>query len=274
MPELPEVETIRVGLTPLVVGREIRELHIHHPRLRWVIPAEQLTKETVGQTIRAIKRRGKYLLLACGSGHILIHLGMSGRLQRMEADAPNVLHDHVVWLLDDGYQLRLNDPRRFGAVLWVEGEWRDHFLLAKLGPEPLETAFQADYLHQQTKNRRVPIKHLLMNGAVVVGVGNIYASEALFLAKVHPALLAGELSKAQCALLVEAIKQVLNAAIAQGGTTLRDYRQSNGQPGYFAVELQVYGRAQKPCLTCTTPIQTYVSGQRSTFYCPHCQPRP
>lgn len=271
MPELPEIETIRTGIIPYTVGSTILELNIHRPNLRWPIPKELLKQETIGQMIRAVERRGKYLLLACGNGHFLIHLGMSGQLQWATAQTVPILHDHVTWILDNGYQLRLNDPRRFGALLWIAGDWHDHFLLSTLGPEPLESFFNPDYLYLHTRNRRVAIKNWLMNTKMVAGIGNIYATEALFLANLHPARPARELTWSQCVTLVQAIQSVLRAAIQQGGTTLQDFRQSDGQLGYFTNHLQVYGRTNKPCPVCGLSIKTIQLGQRSSFYCPKCQ---
>jgi formamidopyrimidine-DNA glycosylase len=272
MPELPEVETIRAGLTPRLTGRVIRDFQVYTPRLRWPIPVERLRRETVGTPIRALIRRGKYLLWACGTGHVLIHLGMSGRLFIQSAESSRAPHDHVLWTLDDDTRLCLNDPRRFGALLWLEDPWQSHPLLASLGPEPFDPAFDADHLFTICRARRVAIKSLLMNPAVVVGVGNIYAAESLFLAGVHPARAARDLSRDDCQRLVESIQRVLRAAIVQGGTTLRDYRQSDGRPGYFAVSLQVYGRTGQPCPVCGTGILMLRLGQRSAFYCPLCQP--
>ncbi|MBF0341475.1 MAG: bifunctional DNA-formamidopyrimidine glycosylase/DNA-(apurinic or apyrimidinic site) lyase [Magnetococcales bacterium] len=272
MPELPEVETIRTGLAPCLIGRQIQALEIRTPKLRWPIPEETLRRHTLHQTIRTLERRGKYLLAACGPGHMLIHLGMSGRLFLLPPDACAERHDHVIWTLDDRTRFCLHDPRRFGALLWIEGEWQGHPLLQELGPEPLEEAFDGDHLYVWSRNRRVAIKTLLMNGRVVVGVGNIYATEALFLAGVHPARPAHWLTRACCGALAEAIRQVLRAAIRQGGTTLRDYRQSDGRPGYFALELQAYGRTGAPCHRCATPIASLRLGQRSAFFCPRCQP--
>ncbi|MBF0272542.1 MAG: bifunctional DNA-formamidopyrimidine glycosylase/DNA-(apurinic or apyrimidinic site) lyase [Magnetococcales bacterium] len=274
MPELPEVETIRAGLAPRLTGRVIRSLRIHTPTLRWPIPIQRLELSILGQTIRSVTRRGKYLLWACGTGHVLIHLGMSGRLFTPDPLAPRERHDHVIWTLDDGTLVCLNDPRRFGAVLWIEGDWERHPLLAGLGPEPLEGDFHADHLFDRSRNRRVALQSWLMNAHMVVGVGNIYAAESLFLAGLHPALPAGTLTRSQCAKLVEVVQRVLRAAIEQGGTTLRDYRQSDGRPGYFAVALRVYGRDGAPCPSCGTPIRRMRLGQRSAFYCPCCQPGP
>lgn len=272
MPELPEIETIRAGLTPHLLGRTIQNLSIHTPKLRWPIPIDTLRQNLVGQTIHTLHRRGKYLLWSMHAGHQLIHLGMSGQLLIQNPATPATRHDHVIWEFDDGTHLLLRDPRRFGALLWIEGDWHHHPLLAKLGPEPLEPTFHADHLAAWCRGRRVAIKSLIMQGAVVVGVGNIYANEALFLAGVHPARPAGSLKPEECIRLTCTIKQVLEAAIRQGGTTLRDYRQSDGKPGYFSIELNVYGRTGQTCPICATPIRSQRLGQRSAFFCPRCQP--
>lgn len=274
MPELPEVETIRTGLAPRLEGRMPLDIAIHRPDLRWPIPAEALRRGAIGQVIREVSRRGKYLLLSCDAGHQLIHLGMSGRLLWLEAGATPQKHDHVVWTLDDGQRLGLRDPRRFGALLWIPGaDHREaHPLLAGLGPEPLSDAFDGAFFHAATRNRRGAIKAFIMNARMVTGVGNIYASEALFSAGIHPSTPAGALCPDQCATLVASIRQVLREAIRQGGTTLRDYRQSDGRLGYFARSLQVYGRADQPCPICRTPIALLRHGHRSAYFCPRCQP--
>lgn len=280
MPELPEVETIRAGLEPWLIGRTICGIEVHTPKLRWPIPTNELKQRLIGQPIRALSRRGKYLLWTTDTGHLLIHLGMSGRVFHVKhIDRPADPHDHVFWILDDATRICLRDPRRFGAVLWVEGDWRNHPLLVDLGPEPLSADFDAAHLLRWSNRRRVALQTLLMNGRVVVGVGNIYAAEALFCAGLHPARPAHTLTGPEACRLVQAIRQVLSQAIEQGGTTLRDYRQSDGSPGYFAVSLQVYGRQKEPCRRCGSPIQRIRLGQRSAFFCPCCQvvsvnPRP
>ncbi|MBF0295295.1 MAG: bifunctional DNA-formamidopyrimidine glycosylase/DNA-(apurinic or apyrimidinic site) lyase [Magnetococcales bacterium] len=271
MPELPEVETIRRGLAPLLVGRTLRETRVLDGRLRWPVPVRELAVATDGRVIREIGRRGKYLLLACGAGHLLIHLGMSGRLTWLAGPEPLRPHQHVVWHLEGGAEMRLTDPRRFGAVLWAAGEWRDHPLLAGLGPEPLERDFSGDYCLEKARGRRVAVKSWLMDGRMVAGVGNIYAAEALFRAGIHPGRTVGELSALHWQALVEAVQTVLREAIAQGGTTLRDFRQADGEPGYFVQSLQVYGRAHAPCPVCGEPIRQCRIGQRSTCFCPRCQ---
>ncbi|MBF0182389.1 MAG: bifunctional DNA-formamidopyrimidine glycosylase/DNA-(apurinic or apyrimidinic site) lyase [Magnetococcales bacterium] len=271
MPELPEVETIRRGLAPLLVGRTLLETRVRDARLRWPVPAGALAAATDGRVIREIGRRGKYLLLACGAGHLLIHLGMSGRLTWLAGPQPLRPHEHVIWRLEGGAEVRLSDPRRFGAVLWAEGDWRDHPLLAGMGPEPLEGDFCADYCLQRARGRRVAVKSWLMDGRMVAGVGNIYAAETLFRAGIHPGRPVGELARPHWQALVEAVRAVLREAIDQGGTTLRDYRRADGELGYFVQSLKVYGRADAPCPVCGESIRQCRIGQRSTCFCPHCQ---
>jgi formamidopyrimidine-DNA glycosylase len=270
MPELPEVETTRRGIETPLLKQRILALRVRERRLRWPIP-EALEQRVVGQTVMAVERRAKYLLLRLQSGTLIVHLGMSGSLRVLPADSAVRKHDHVDWVLDSGDCLRLHDPRRFGAVLWCEGDGRDHPLLASLGPEPLDTAFNADYLYQIAQKRRVPIKSLIMDSKVVVGVGNIYASESLFLARIHPQRLSHRIARARLERLALSITQVLRQAIQQGGSTLRDFRQADGQPGYFAQSLNVYGRTGEPCPVCATPIMQKRIGQRSSFYCKRCQ---
>lgn len=270
MPELPEVETTRRGILPHLLGRRIQSLVVRESRLRWPIPAD-LSTHVEGHTVLAVNRRGKYLLLETDSGSMLLHLGMSGSLRLVDATQPPARHDHVDIVLDDGHCLRLRDPRRFGALLWAGQHPQRHPLLAELGPEPLEDDFNAAYLHQVCQGRRVAIKNLLMNAHVVVGVGNIYANEALYLAGIHPNRAAGRLSYRRCGKLVETVKQVLNDALEQGGTTLRDFLQSDGSPGYFQLRLNVYGREGQECRSCGQALRSVRLGQRSTFYCPRCQ---
>ncbi|RKZ37678.1 MAG: DNA-formamidopyrimidine glycosylase [Gammaproteobacteria bacterium] len=270
MPELPEVETIRRGLGRQLPGRTVLRVRVHQPRLRWPVP-RRLGREFPGQAIDSVERRGKYLLLRSHAGTVIVHLGMSGSLRLADPQAPRQLHDHVEWLLDDGRCLRLHDPRRFGAVLWTTGDPLTHRLLVHLGPEPLGRSFNAAYLYQRTRNRSASIKSLLMNSRLVVGVGNIYASEALFAAGIHPARAGGRVAHARCARLVIAVKQTLRRAIRAGGTTLKDFADSDGRPGYFRQQLQVYGRADEPCMCCGTPLSQRVIAQRSTFYCRRCQ---
>jgi formamidopyrimidine-DNA glycosylase len=271
MPELPEVEITRRGIEPHVAGRTVTGVVVREARLRWPVPA-RLAKELPGRIVREVRRRAKYLLLDCTEGSLIVHLGMSGSLRvlhRREAPGP---HDHVDLVFGD-VLLRLRDPRRFGAVLWQPGAAEAHKLLAHLGVEPLGDAFTAEYLHGACRGRRVAIKQLLMNSGIVVGVGNIYASEALFRAKIHPGTQAGKLSLARCAALLTAVRETLRDALAAGGSTLRDFVDSEGKPGYFQHGRLVYDRAGEPCKVCTRPITAIRQGQRSSFFCAACQRR-
>lgn len=270
MPELPEVETIVRGLTPLIVGRTVCAVHIHQARLRALVPPT-LPGVAMGQQILGVRRRSKYLWLEFTRGGILVHLGMSGSLRLTPGTAPLLKHDHVEIVLDNNTQLRYHDPRRFGLILWAEDSFETHPLLQDLGVEPLSDDFNALRFYHATRTRRGAIKPLLMNARLVVGVGNIYASEALFLAGIDPRCAAINLTRARCARLVDAVKRVLEEALQAGGTTLRDYRDGQGRPGYFQRQLRVYGRAQKPCRVCGTAIRALCQGQRTTFYCPRCQ---
>jgi formamidopyrimidine-DNA glycosylase len=269
LPELPEVETTRRGLAPHVRGRRVLALSVHEPRLRWPVDP-QLPRKLRGQRVRRLTRRAKYLLLELERGTLLLHLGMSGNLRVVPRETPRRLHDHFDLLLDSGRTVRFNDPRRFGSLIYTS-DTRAHPLLKDLGPEPLTAAFDGDYLWRITRGRRVAIKNLVMNGKLVVGVGNIYASEALFRARIRPQRAARSLSRADAARLVRAIRTVLSLAIRSGGTTLRDYLGTDGAPGYFRQKLYVYERAGKPCRRCGTPIRALTQGQRSTYYCPSCQ---
>jgi len=270
MPELPEVETTRRGIAAHVMGRRVQAVCVRQPALRWPVSPE-LPALLAGRMIRDVGRRGKYLLLGFEHGTVLIHLGMSGSLRLVPAEQPIRTHDHVDWRLDDDRVLRLNDPRRFGAVLWTSGPAEQHPLLSELGPEPLSEAFSGAYLHALARHRRAAIKIVLMDAHVVVGVGNIYANEALFMAGIHPARAAGRIGLLRHERLVAAIREVLSAAIASGGTTLRDFVGSDGRPGYFAQQLRVYGRAGAPCRVCAAPIRHLRQGQRSSYFCPVCQ---
>ncbi|HTV52383.1 MAG TPA: bifunctional DNA-formamidopyrimidine glycosylase/DNA-(apurinic or apyrimidinic site) lyase [Steroidobacteraceae bacterium] len=270
MPELPEVETTRRGLEPHVVGRRILALEVHEPRLRWPVP-RSLAQTLAGQRIEAAGRRAKYLLLELTHGTLLWHLGMSGNLRVLPADTPRAPHDHLDLRLDSGMTLRFNDPRRFGSVHYTTQEPGVHPLLASLAPEPFEDAFNADYLWRITRRRRVSIKQLLMNSRLVVGVGNIYASEALYRAGIRPGRAAHRLTRAEAKRLVKAVRAVLAHAIKVGGTTLRDYVGADGNPGYFRQRLNVYERAGEPCRRCGTPVRGLTQGQRSSYYCPRCQ---
>lgn len=270
MPELPEVETTLRGLTPHLSGQRIAQIIVRNPHLRWPVP-QNLPALLRGQSIRKMQRRAKYLLLECDSGTLILHLGMSGSLRVLPANTPAEKHDHFDLLLDNGTLMRLRDPRRFGAVLWHEGDIAQHPLLAKLGPEPLLQDFTAAYLYRVTRKRGAAVKLAIMDSHVVVGVGNIYASESLFRAGIRPQLAAGKLSLPRCARLVQTIRETLAAAIKQGGSTLRDFVDSNGKPGYFQQSYRVYGRTGEPCRVCGSAIKQIVQGQRSTFYCPQCQ---
>lgn len=265
MPELPEVETTRRGLEPHLVGARINGAEIRNDRLRWPVRKDM---PLAGQTILSLGRRAKYLLLKCNTGTLILHLGMSGNLRILPEGTPPGKHDHFDLLLDNGKLMRLCDPRRFGAVLWHEGAIEDHPLISRLGPEPLES-FDAGHLHRAVKSRSIAIKQLIMDGHVVVGVGNIYASEALFLAGIRPER--RKLGLAGCAKLAESIKTTLKAAIYAGGSTLRDFVNASGNPGYFQQQHWVYGRSGEPCRRCGTPIRQIRQGQRSSFYCPNCQ---
>jgi formamidopyrimidine-DNA glycosylase len=253
-----------------VRGRRVTALAVYEPRLRWRIPRD-LPRKVAGQRIVRVGRRAKYLLLGLESGTLLLHLGMSGNLRVVPATTPRLAHDHFDLLLDSGLALRFNDPRRFGSLLYTSAEPREHPLLERLGPEPFSAAFNADYLYRITRGRRVAIKQLLMNSQLVVGVGNIYASEALFRARLRPGRAARSLTRADAARLVRAVRAVLRQAIRAGGTTLRDYLGADGAPGYFRQRLYVYERRGKPCRRCSTPVRAMTQGQRSTYYCPICQ---
>lgn len=275
MPELPEVETTRRGITPKAQGQVIESIHIRQPKLRWPVSSFLQENRVTGLEILHILRRGKYLVLQTGKGDILIHLGMSGNLRILPQETPAQKHDHIDLILDNGHLLRYHDPRRFGAWLWAdstEGGYTQHPLITKLGPEPLSKAFNADYLQQQLHRRKSPIKTLIMNSQIVVGVGNIYANEALFLSGIHPQTQPSLLTPQQYKTLVHHIKQVLTAAIEQGGTTLKDFLTPDGKPGYFEQQLHVYGRAGKPCSQCQTPIEKLQLNQRAAYFCPNCQP--
>ncbi|WP_435627619.1 bifunctional DNA-formamidopyrimidine glycosylase/DNA-(apurinic or apyrimidinic site) lyase [Candidatus Ferrigenium straubiae] len=270
MPELPEVEVTRRGLAPHLEGQPVLDVVIRHTGLRWPVP-KNLPKLLRGQAIRTLGRRGKYLLAGFDRGTLILHLGMSGSLRLLPVKTPAGKHDHFDLVLGNGMLVRLRDPRRFGAVLWHEGEVSAHPLLAALGPEPLEKGFDARYLHQVTRNRTAAIKHVIMDSHVVVGVGNIYANEALFRAGIKPQLAAGKLSLPRCTRLVKEIRATLTEAIEKGGSTLRDFINSDGKPGYFQQHYWVYGRAGESCRKCGKPIRQIRQGQRSSFYCSQCQ---
>ena len=268
MPELPEVETSRRGIEPHLVGETILHAVVRNPRLRW--PVSQEIHALSDQPVLSVQRRAKYLLLELPEGWIIIHLGMSGSLRVLPETIPAAKHDHVDLVMSNGKVLRYTDPRRFGAWLW-SNDLQASNVLAHLGPEPLSEQFNTDYLFEKSRGRRTAIKPWLMDNKLVVGVGNIYASESLFAAGIHPDRSAMSLTHEETALLVKVIKAVLLRSIEQGGTTLRDFLQSDGKPGYFAQELQVYGRAGELCRVCGTPIVIAKHGQRSTFFCRSCQ---
>lgn len=270
MPELPEVETTRRGIAPHLLDRRISALHLRVARLRWPVPAE-LVDLLPGRRILGVARRAKYLLLGLDAGSLILHLGMSGSLRVLPAATPPQPHEHLDLVLEHGACLRLRDPRRFGALLWSPGDPLAHPLLRDLGPEPLEDGFDGDHLYRLSRRRRAAVKTLIMDGRVVVGVGNIYASEALFRARIHPQRAAGDIGLVRYRRLAEAIRQVLTEAIAQGGTSLRDFSQVDGRPGYFAVALQVYGRTGAPCPACGAALLEQRIGQRSSFFCERCQ---
>jgi formamidopyrimidine-DNA glycosylase len=270
MPELPEVETVMQGLKPHLENMTIREVIIRRQQLRWPIPLN-LSKDLPNQRIQTLVRRAKYLIMHLEQGAMLIHLGMTGSLRIVKQTTPPQKHDHIDLILDNSQQLRYTDPRRFGAWLWTEQDPYQHPLIQSLGVEPLDPCFTSEYLLQHAKNRQVAIKPFIMNSHVVVGIGNIYAAEALFLAGIHPTKPAGQISPQESIRLVDAIKTVLLAAIQQGGTTIKDFINSEGKPGYFTQKLHVYGRAGQPCTVCGTPLQNILLGQRSTVFCEHCQ---
>lgn len=270
MPELPEVETVRRGLEPLLTGRTVTGVVTRTSQLRWPIDPK-LDACLAGQRIEGLSRRAKYLLLKFINGTLLLHLGMSGVLRVLPSSQPAERHDHFDLLLDDGQCLRLHDPRRFGAVLWAGSEPLTHPLLRDLGPEPLSPEINGAYLFSRSRGRQLAVKSFIMDQKIVVGVGNIYASEALFRAGIDPLRPAGDLGSKLYLRLAEAIKSVLTEAIAQGGTTLRDFSDAHGRPGYFAQNLRVYGREDQPCVNCGTPIRCRRIGGRSSSYCPKCQ---
>ncbi len=269
MPELPEVETTRRGLLPLL-NQTVSHVVIRNPSLRWPIPTH-LGETLANQPLLDLARRGKYILARFASGTLILHLGMSGRICLLERDEPAAKHDHFDLHFADGHVLRLRDPRRFGAVLWAGNEPEHHVLIKVLGPEPLDAAFSGDYLYRNMRTRTAAIKTTIMDSHLVVGVGNIYASESLFRAGIHPEKPANRLSKAQCLALVAEIQATLQDALKAGGSSLRDFFGADGNPGYFQQEYFVYGRTGEPCKRCGSPIQMLRLGQRSTFFCKHCQ---
>lgn len=270
MPELPEVEVVRQGLSPQILGQKIAAVLIREQRLRFPVTPE-LHHFILGQKILEISRRGKYLLFTLKKGTLIWHLGMSGSLRVLSKEKLPQKHDHVELRFGNGMILRFNDPRRFGCLLFTEEDPLRHRLLSHLGPEPLLQDFSANYLWQKSRKRKVALKVFIMDSKTVVGVGNIYAAEALFAAKLHPLMMAEKLSLEQCQLLVKVIKAILRRAIKQGGTTLKDFVNSDGKPGYFKQKLQVYGRGGQPCFSCQTELIEKKLAQRATVYCPTCQ---
>ena len=270
MPELPEVETTRKGIAPYVVGEVVKEIIIRERQLRWPIPLS-LKRSLKNKLIRRLERRAKYLLFYTDNGCMLLHLGMSGSLRVLQEKQAPEKHDHVDIVFESGCSLRFRDPRKFGSILWTTDDPMVHKLIRHLGPEPLSEKFESTYLYVRSRKRTQAIKTFIMDSRIVVGVGNIYANEALFMAGINPAKKAGKISKAHFEKLVVAIKQVLNSAIEKGGTTLRDFINGEGNPGYFRNELQVYDRKGEACNNCKAPIKMIRLGQRSTFYCRSCQ---
>ncbi len=269
MPELPEVEVCRRGIEPHIINHTVSNVIVRNANMRWPIPDEVQT--IVGQQVLSVDRRAKYLLIRFATGTLLLHLGMSGTIRVIDQSTPVAKHDHFELVFINGTLLRLNDPRRFGAVLWLADHQDKQGLLSKLGPEPLSDDFCYDYLFVKAKNRKVPIKTFLMNNHIVVGIGNIYANEALFLAGILPTVKAGNISKKRYNFLTDIIKQVLSAAIEQGGTTLKDFTQADGRPGYFSQSLFVYGRAGQACLICKETLLDVKQANRSSVFCPSCQ---
>jgi formamidopyrimidine-DNA glycosylase len=270
MPELPEVETTRLGIAPYIEGQIIQQVIVRQQQLRWPIPSE-ISQNLIDLSIKSISRRGKYLLLATSAGTIILHLGMSGSLRILPADTTILKHDHVDIIFRNGIILRYNDPRRFGTILWSAKPINQHFLLKDLGVEPLLDELTGDYLYQLSRNRKIPVKSFIMDSHVVVGVGNIYANEALYLASIRPTRPAGQISLLRYRALSYAIKDVLTNALHQGGTTLRNFVNASGTPGYFKQQLQAYGRGGMPCRTCEQPLREIRINNRSTIFCPSCQ---
>lgn len=270
MPELPEVETTRCGIAPHLLKQTVTDIVVRNRKLRWPVPHNLNTLK--GAVVQAVERRGKYILLRSTKGTAILHLGMSGSLRIVSASEPLRKHDHVDFYLSNGNCLRFHDPRRFGALLWAPEDPHQHKLLCTLGPEPLGDDFDGAHLFAHSRKRTLTVKSFIMNSAIVVGVGNIYASEALFLAGIRPTIAAGKISRTRYIALANAIREVLGNAIAAGGTTLRDFVNPQGNPGYFKQSLYVYGRKGEACRQCKTPVRHTVIGQRSSFFCPVCQP--
>jgi formamidopyrimidine-DNA glycosylase len=270
MPELPEVETTARGIAPHIEGQTIKQVIVRQPQLRWPVP-ETLNETLAGIRINSVSRRSKYLLFTTDIGTIIMHLGMSGSLRILPKDKYPDKHDHIDFIFNNGTVLRYNDPRRFGAVLWTTSPPAEHNLLKKLGPEPLLPDFDGKHLHQLSRNRKTPVKSFIMDSHIVVGVGNIYANEALFMAGIHPSRHVGKISLVRYQQLADCIKTVLQNAIQQGGTTLRNFVNEAGNPGYFKQQLRVYGRSGLPCIQCQQPLTEIRITNRSTVFCSHCQ---
>lgn len=270
MPELPEVETTARGIAPYITGAILTDIVIRQPLLRWPVP-EGLGEILAGQRIKAVTRRGKYLLWQFPDSVVLVHLGMSGNLRVITEPIPPNKHDHVDFVFAGGTLLRFNDPRRFGCVLWTQEPIEQHPLIKDLGPEPLSENFTGQALYSQSRGRKTPVKSFIMDSHTVVGVGNIYANEALFLAGIHPNRMAGNISKTRYLKLADCIRLVLSRAIEQGGTTLRDFVNEAGKPGYFQQELTVYGRKGEPCRQCSHALEEIRINNRSTIFCRLCQ---
>ena len=269
MPELPEVETSRRGIEPHIVGATIARIVIRERRLRWPVP-RTVDRNLPGETVLSVGRRAKYILINTKKGSAILHLGMSGSVCILDAGTPASVHDHFDIELESGLMLRYRDPRRFGSLHWSRRPLT-HRLLKDLGPEPLSDDFDGDYLWRTSRGRKVSIKQFIMNAHIVVGVGNIYASEALFMAGINPRRAAGRIARKRYDSLANAVKSVLGKAIEAGGTTLRDFYGGDGEAGYFQQQLEAYGREGEPCRRCDTPISAIVQGQRSTYYCKRCQ---
>jgi formamidopyrimidine-DNA glycosylase len=269
MPELPEVEVTRQGIAPYLVDQRVTDLIVRNPALRWPVP--DIARQIIGQTIRTVRRRAKYLLLDTDAGTTIVHLGMSGSLRILKRGTPVEKHDHIDLELANGRILRFNDPRRFGAWLWCELPEQAHPLLSKLGPEPLTSGFNPQQLAAALKGKKKAIKLCLMDNHIVVGVGNIYANEALFAAGIHPEAEAGKIDMERLTLLTAEVKQILAQAIQQGGTTLKDFTNAEGKPGYFAQKLHVYGRGGDTCTHCGNLLSEIRLGQRTTVFCGICQ---
>ncbi len=270
MPELPEVETTRCGIAPHIEGQTLADIIIRQPILRWPVP-ENLKQIVTGLTIQSVNRRAKYLLLNTHAGTLLLHLGMSGSLRIINSGQAAGKHDHIDFIFTNDTVLRFNDPRRFGAVLWTAEPAASHQLLKDLGPEPLSSEFDGQLLYRLSRNRKIPVKSFIMDSHIVVGVGNIYANEALFMAGIQPARHAGTISLARYQTLADYIRIILQQAIAQGGTTLRDFVNETGKPGYFQQQLKVYGRSKLPCTRCQQPLTEIRINNRSTVFCSACQ---